>query len=158
MRGSTTTWSHTGPRLAAAGLEQVAGTAETAVYDGGSPWAAYWTQTVVELRDRLVDSGRLDDRLIDRFLAQCDDPSWWTQTIAFTAVHARATGAERRHRKRGRIASGLARATRDQLDDPPDERDAVVEPEPPFAPRSPLLRPVLSSSDCAPPSLARPRP
>src|SRR5215211_4618278 len=57
------------PRLAAVGLEQVAGTAETAVYNGGSPWASYWTQTVVELRDRLVDSGRLDDQLIDRFLA-----------------------------------------------------------------------------------------
>jgi hypothetical protein len=36
------------PRLAALGLGQVAGTAETAVY-----------------------SGRLDDQLIDRFLAQC---------------------------------------------------------------------------------------
>jgi SAM-dependent methyltransferase len=81
------------PRLAAVGLEQVAGTAETAVYNGGSPWAAYWTQTVTELRDRLVDSGRLDDQLIDRFLAHCADPGWWTQTIAFTAVHARAPGA-----------------------------------------------------------------
>jgi hypothetical protein len=74
------------------GLEQVAGTAETAVYNGGSPWAAYWTQTVVELRDRLVNSGRLDGQLIDRFLAHCADPRWWTQTIAFTAVHARAPG------------------------------------------------------------------
>jgi SAM-dependent methyltransferase len=81
------------PRLAAVGLEQVAGTAETAVYNGGSPWAAYWTQTVTELRDRLVDSGRLDDQLIDRFLAHCADPGWWTQTIAFTAVHGRAPGA-----------------------------------------------------------------
>jgi hypothetical protein len=36
------------PRLAALGLGQLAGTAETAVY-----------------------SGRLDDQLIDRFLAQC---------------------------------------------------------------------------------------
>ncbi|HEY6777181.1 MAG TPA: methyltransferase domain-containing protein [Thermoleophilaceae bacterium] len=80
------------PRLAAVGLEQVAGTAETAVYNGGSPWAAYWTQTVVELRDRLVNSGRLDGQLIDRFLAHCADPRWWTQTIAFTAVHARAPG------------------------------------------------------------------
>jgi SAM-dependent methyltransferase len=78
------------PRLAALGLDQVAGTAETAVYNGGSPWAAYWTQTVVELRDRLVNSGRLDDQLIDRFLAHCAEPRWWTQTIAFTAVHARA--------------------------------------------------------------------
>ena len=80
------------PRLAAVGLEEVGGTAETAVYNGGSPWAAYWTQTVVELRDRLVGSGRLDDQLIDRFLAQCAAPGWWTQTIAFTAVHARAPG------------------------------------------------------------------
>ena len=80
------------PRLAALGLEQVAGTAETAVYNGGSPWAEYWRQTVVELRDGLVKSGKLDDRLIDGFLAACADPGWWTETIAFTAVHARAPG------------------------------------------------------------------
>jgi SAM-dependent methyltransferase len=80
------------PRLAAVGLEDVAGTAETAVYNGGSPWASYWTQTIVELRDRLVGSGRLDDGLVDRFLAHCAEPGWWTQTIAFTAVHARAGG------------------------------------------------------------------
>jgi SAM-dependent methyltransferase len=85
------------PRLAALSLEQVAGTAETAVYNGGSPWAAYWTQTVTELRDRLVDSGRLDDQLIDRFLAHCADPGWWTQTIAFTAVQARAPGGPGSH-------------------------------------------------------------
>ena len=81
------------PRLARAGLEQVAGTAETAVYAGGSPWADYWTRTVTELRGPLIDSGRLDDRLVDGFLARCADPGWWTQTIAFTAVHARAPGA-----------------------------------------------------------------
>ncbi len=57
--------------------------------DGGSLWAVYWTQTVIELR-RLVASGELDDRSIDAFLGQCADPDWWTQTIAFTAVHARA--------------------------------------------------------------------
>jgi SAM-dependent methyltransferase len=78
------------PRLAAAGLERVAGTAETAFYNGGSAWADYWTQTVAELRDRLVSSGKLDDQRIDRFLAHCADPRWWTQTIAFTAVHAHA--------------------------------------------------------------------
>jgi 2-polyprenyl-3-methyl-5-hydroxy-6-metoxy-1,4-benzoquinol methylase len=80
------------PRLAALSLEQIAGTAETAVYNGGSAWADYWTQTVTELRDGLVNSGKLDDKLIDGFLAQCADPRWWTQTIAFTAVHARAPG------------------------------------------------------------------
>ncbi len=78
------------PRLAALGLEQVGGTAETAVYSGGSPWATYWVETVTELRAGLVGSGRLDDRLIDGFLGRCADRTWWTETIAFTAVHARA--------------------------------------------------------------------
>jgi SAM-dependent methyltransferase len=80
------------PRLAGLGLEQVAGATETAVYNGGSPWADYWRQTVVELRDGLVKSGKLDDRLIDGFLAACADPGWWTETISFTAVHARGPG------------------------------------------------------------------
>jgi SAM-dependent methyltransferase len=57
-----------------------------------SLWAVYWRQTVIELRSRLVDSGKLDDRSIDTFLAQCADPAWWTQTIAFTAVDGRAPG------------------------------------------------------------------
>jgi hypothetical protein len=41
------------------------------------------------LRDRLVGEGKLDSQLVDAFLARCADHSWWTQTIAFTAVHAR---------------------------------------------------------------------
>jgi SAM-dependent methyltransferase len=78
------------PTLARLGLENVEAAAETAVYHGGSPWAVYWGQTVRELRPRLVASGKLDDRLIDTFLDHCADPAWWTQTIAFTAVDARA--------------------------------------------------------------------
>jgi SAM-dependent methyltransferase len=82
------------PRLAALGsLEQIGGTAETAVYNGGSPWANYWTQTIVELRSDLVSSGKLNDALVDAFLGYCADPNWWTQTITFTAVHARARRA-----------------------------------------------------------------
>ena len=50
----------------------------------------YGTETVVELRGRLVASGDLDERSIDAFLEHCADPAWWTQTIAFTAVSARA--------------------------------------------------------------------
>ncbi len=72
--------------LSGLGLDGVTATAETALYPGGSPWAEYWRETVAELRPRLVASGRLDGRLIDAFLAQYADPSWWTQTIAFTAV------------------------------------------------------------------------
>src|SRR4051794_20447295 len=80
------------PRLAALGLERIAGTAEAAVFNGGSPWATYWAQTVAELRDRLEGGGRLDDELIDAFLAHAADPGWWTETTAYTAVHARAPG------------------------------------------------------------------
>jgi SAM-dependent methyltransferase len=79
------------PQLAALGLEQVEGTAETAVYNGGSPWAGYWTDTITELRGPLVGSGHLDEGLIDTFLAHCHDPAWWTETISFTAVRARRT-------------------------------------------------------------------
>jgi len=75
--------------LSSLGLQDVAATAETSLYNGGSLWAQYWEQTVIELRPRLVASGKLDDRSIDTFLAQCADPGWWTQTIAFTAVAGR---------------------------------------------------------------------
>jgi 2-polyprenyl-3-methyl-5-hydroxy-6-metoxy-1,4-benzoquinol methylase len=77
------------PRLGALSLTQISGTAETAVYNGGSQWANYWTQTITELRDDLITSGKLDDELVDAFLGYCADPKWWTQTIAFTAVHRR---------------------------------------------------------------------
>jgi SAM-dependent methyltransferase len=72
------------------GLQDIEATAETAIYNGGSPWAMYWRLTVGELRPRLVASGKLANASIDTFLDHCADPSWWTQTIAFTAVHARA--------------------------------------------------------------------
>jgi SAM-dependent methyltransferase len=81
------------PMLAARGLSEVRAAAETALYNGGSPWARYWQDTVAELRPRLLDSGVLDNALIEQFLAQCDDPAWWTQTIAFTAVSGRIPAA-----------------------------------------------------------------
>ncbi len=46
----------------------------------------------LELRQADVLAGKLDEALIDRFLAYCSDSNWWTQTIAFTAVHGRALG------------------------------------------------------------------
>lgn len=78
------------PRLVALGLEEIGGTAETTIYRGGSPWADYWVQTITELREQLIASGDLDAGAIDAFLAHCVEPDWWTQTIAFTAVSARA--------------------------------------------------------------------
>ena len=80
------------PRLALLGLTNISGTAETAIYNGGSLWADYWIETITELRGDLISSGKLDDALIDKFLACCSDSNWWTQTIAFTAVHGRTRG------------------------------------------------------------------
>ena len=75
-------------------LKEIGGAAQTALYNGGSPWADYWRQTITELRSDLVQSGKLDDVLIEAFLARCAEPKRWTQTIAFTAVHARAPASE----------------------------------------------------------------
>jgi len=81
------------PRLASLGLTNISGTAETAIYNGGSLWADYWIETITELRGDLISSGKLDKALVDRFLACCADSNWWTQTIAFTAVHGFRRGA-----------------------------------------------------------------
>jgi hypothetical protein len=89
------------------GLEHVGATAETALYRGRSLWAQYWRQTALELRPRLAASGHLNDRSIDAFLARCEDPGWWTQTIAFTAVDGRAP-------RRRRLSAGA----QDGLDGP----------------------------------------
>jgi SAM-dependent methyltransferase len=80
------------PRLASIGLTKISGTAETAIYNGGALWADYWIETVTELRGDLISSGKLHEALVDRFLAHCSDSNWWTQTIAFTAVHGRKLG------------------------------------------------------------------
>jgi hypothetical protein len=78
------------PRLAALGLQRISGTAETAIYNGTSLWADYWTQTVKELREDLISSREVNNALVDTFLGCCADPAWWTQTIAFTAIHGYA--------------------------------------------------------------------
>ena len=80
--------------LSGLGLEDVEARAETALYNGGSLWAEYWRETIIELRPRLLASGKLDDRAIGTFLAHCADPGWWTQTIAFTAVDGRTPTAK----------------------------------------------------------------
>jgi hypothetical protein len=82
------------PRLAALGIEKIGGTAETAIYNGTSLWADYWTQTIRELRQDLTSSGKLNNALVDILLGHCADPAWWTQTIAFTAVQGYAPGRE----------------------------------------------------------------
>jgi SAM-dependent methyltransferase len=72
------------------GATDIEAVAETAVFNGGSLWAEYWRLTVTELRPRLEESGEFERGEIGTFLRECADPDWWTQVIAFTAVHGRA--------------------------------------------------------------------
>jgi hypothetical protein len=95
-RANATSITQSGVRLRlnwCRSFKQIGGTAETAIYNGGSLWADYWIETITELRCDLVSSGKLDEALVDRFLTYCADPNWWTQTIAFTAVYDRASVA-----------------------------------------------------------------
>jgi hypothetical protein len=43
---------------------------------------------------RTISSGKLDEALIDRFLAYCSESNWWTQTMTFTAAHGRTLGGQ----------------------------------------------------------------
>jgi SAM-dependent methyltransferase len=63
------------PRLASLGLEEIGGRAETAIYNGGSSWADYWIETITELRNELIGSGKLDDALVDSFLRIASTPT-----------------------------------------------------------------------------------
>jgi hypothetical protein len=76
--------------LAGLGVHGLDATAETALYNGGSDWGRYWSETIIELRDRLLEEDGPDSATIDAFLGHCENPKWWTQTIAFTAVSGRA--------------------------------------------------------------------
>lgn len=60
------------------------------IYNGGSSWADYWAQMSTELRNNLISSGKVNEALMDTFLAHGGDSTWRTQTIAFTAVYGRA--------------------------------------------------------------------
>ena len=57
------------PRLAALGIEKIGGTAETAIYNGTSLWADYWTETIRELRQDLTSSGKLNNVLVTLYSA-----------------------------------------------------------------------------------------
>ena len=49
----------------------------------------YFRLFFAEVRDRVVDSGRLDAATLDAASALLDDPNYWTQCWMMTAVWAR---------------------------------------------------------------------
>src|SRR5258708_20044833 len=62
-------------------LGSVAAEGHTALYNGGSPWAAYWLETLKELRPRLIESGYITEILMSEFDTLYSDPRSWTSAI-----------------------------------------------------------------------------
>jgi SAM-dependent methyltransferase len=68
------------------GLQNVGAKGHTFAFNGSSPWATYWVETMKELQPRLVESGRVTERLMSDFNARFADPSYWTSVITFVAT------------------------------------------------------------------------
>jgi SAM-dependent methyltransferase len=67
------------------GLKDVAGEGHTAHFNGGSEWAAYWTESVRELAPSLLKSGHVTETMLEDFQTCYQDPHYWTSVMTFTA-------------------------------------------------------------------------
>jgi len=67
------------------GVVDVAGEGHTPQFNGGSPWATYWTATMCELAPSLEKSGHVTQKMLAEFHVRYQDPHYWTSVITFTA-------------------------------------------------------------------------
>lgn len=74
------------------GLEEVSGEGHVAQFNGGSPWADYWIETVSMLTPRLLKSGHFTEEMLEEFKVRYLDPHYWTTVISFTANWGRKPG------------------------------------------------------------------
>ena len=65
------------------GLHDVAGEGHTAMFNGGSRWAAYWVATMQELAPRLLKSNCITDKTLKEFHTHYQDPHFWTSVMTF---------------------------------------------------------------------------
>jgi SAM-dependent methyltransferase len=75
--------------LAANGLLEVAAEGHTAYFQGGSPWANYWMQTLHELGAEIVASGYLTEKMLSEFYAFFSDAQLWTSVVTMVATWGR---------------------------------------------------------------------
>ena len=76
----------------ALGLERIGAEGDTALFNGGSPWAVYWLETFKELRPRIVESGHISPEAFAEFDLHFRDPHYWTSVICFVATWGRKPG------------------------------------------------------------------
>jgi SAM-dependent methyltransferase len=75
--------------LASMNLVAVAAEGHTVLYNGGSPWATYWLETVKELQPKLLESGHLTEQLMSEFNRHYVDSHFWASAITFIAAWGR---------------------------------------------------------------------
>lgn len=80
------------PWLQAERMLDIQGEGHVGVYNGGSDYAKWWTLSIAEVADALKKEAKISDAQLKEFFAEYQDPSYWTATIAFTAVTARRSG------------------------------------------------------------------
>lgn len=74
------------PRMQELGIENIASEGHTIQYHGGSAFARWWQLGIGEVADRMLADGATSRERLDHFMSLYNNPSYWTQTIAFTAV------------------------------------------------------------------------
>jgi len=77
------------PMLDELGAEAISATGETALFNGGSPWAVYCIETIRDLRPKLAEHGHITKEMLTDFEAHFQDPHYWTSAITFVATSAR---------------------------------------------------------------------
>ena len=77
------------PMLDDLGMEQISAVGETALFNGGSPWAIYCVETIRELRPKLAELGHISDEILNEFEVYFRNPHYWTSAINFVATSAR---------------------------------------------------------------------
>jgi SAM-dependent methyltransferase len=79
--------------LDAQDLKTVGAEGHTAVFNGGSPWANYFVQTVRELRETLLQSRFLSAAMLAEFESLYANPRYWTSVMTFVAAWVRKASA-----------------------------------------------------------------
>jgi hypothetical protein len=77
--------------LQAEGLVGISSEGHAILYNGGSPFAAWWDYGIREVADKLQSEGGVSQATLDEFFRLYRDPAYWTTTIAFTATTAQRT-------------------------------------------------------------------
>jgi SAM-dependent methyltransferase len=67
------------------GMEDVGAEGYTPIFNGTSPWAEYWIETMRELRPRLLGSGHITANEFAQFDARFRDPHYWTSVLTMVA-------------------------------------------------------------------------